>query len=68
MSKLFKSRTASVSIAVKADPIPRALPMPRFDYQRSSSQTNSAQGNATDHAKEGAAKVTIKSLQNLRVA
>lgn len=68
MSKFWKSGGTKVSHATKLDSVPRALPMPRFDYQRSNSQTNSAKGNATDHAKDDSSTVKIKSLQNLRFA
>jgi hypothetical protein len=48
--------------------LPRQVPMPRFDYQRSNAQTNSVKGDATEDKSGKAAdsSVKIKSLQNLR--
>lgn len=47
--------------------LPRELPMPRFDYQRSNSSTNAIK--SCDEDSEGqTGPIKIKSLQNLRFA
>jgi hypothetical protein len=46
--------------------LPRQVPMPRFDYQRANSSTNSVKGSEEERNKAGEGAIKIKSLQNLR--
>jgi hypothetical protein len=69
MSK--RSPYASASTSAKLDTgIPRTLPMPRFDYQRSNPKGNSAEGRSIDlqeGREEKSGPFKIKALQNLRI-
>jgi hypothetical protein len=62
MSKIKDNRAPAAGYV-----LPRQVPMPRFDYQRSNAQTNSVKGEADDKSGKSAdLSVKIKSLQNLR--